>query len=176
MLFRPLAIEGVWLIQPERQVDDRGYFARTYCDREFAAHGLPTQFPQCNVSRNARRGTLRGLHWQDDPNQEGKLVRCVRGAVMDVAVDLRRGSPTRGQWISSELTADNGEALFIPPGFAHGFQTLRDGTELFYMMTESYRDGLARGLRWNDPTLAISWPLADPLVSDRDAALPLFEG
>ena len=176
MLFRPLAIEGVWLIQPERQVDDRGYFARTYCDREFAAHGLPTQFPQCNVSRNARRGTLRGLHWQDDPNQEGKLVRCVRGAVMDVAVDLRRGSPTRGQWISSELTADNGEALFIPPGFAHGFQALRDGTELFYMMTESYRDGLARGLRWNDPTLAISWPLADPLVSDRDAALPLFEG
>lgn len=176
MLFRPMAIEGVWLIQPERQVDDRGYFARTYCDREFAAHGLPTQFPQCNVSRNARRGTLRGLHWQDDPNQEGKLVRCVRGAVMDVAVDLRRGSPTRGQWISSELTADNGEALFIPPGFAHGFQALRDGTELFYMMTESYRDGLARGLRWNDPTLAISWPLADPLVSDRDAALPLFEG
>ena len=176
MLFRPLAIEGVWLIQPERQVDDRGYFARTYCDREFAAHGLPTRFPQCNVSRNARRGTLRGLHWQDDPNQEGKLVRCVRGAVMDVAVDLRRGSPTRGQWISSELTADNGEALFIPPGFAHGFQTMRDGTELFYMMTESYRDGLARGLRWNDPTLAISWPLADPLVSDRDAALPLFEG
>lgn len=175
MKFVPLTPEGVWLIQPARRADDRGYFARTFCEDEFAAHGLPTAFPQSNVSFNARRGTLRGLHWQDDPHQEGKLVRCVRGSVIDVAVDLRPGSPTRGQWVSAELTAENGDALFIPVGFAHGFQALEDGTELLYMMTEKYRDGMARGIRWNDPALAIDWPLPDPFVSARDAALPAFE-
>ena len=174
MRFTPLQPEGVWLIQPDRRMDERGYFARSFCEDEFAAHGLPTRFPQSNVSYNARAGTLRGLHWQDDPFPEGKLIRCVRGAAFDVAVDIRPGSSTRGRWVCAELTAANGDALFIPPGFAHGFQALHEGTELFYMMTESYRDGLARGLRWNDPTLAIAWPIPAPLVSPRDAGLPLL--
>ena len=175
MRFHPYHLDGLWLIEPERRADERGYFVRTYCEDEFAAHGLPTRFPQCNASFNASRGTLRGLHWQDEPYPEGKLVRCVRGTVFDVAVDLRPGSATRGQWASAELSAENGRALYIPPGFAHGFQTIEDGSELFYQMTESYRDGLARGLRWNDPSLGIDWPLPNPVVSARDAALPLFQ-
>ena len=174
MRFRPYRLDGLWLVEPERRADERGYFARTFCDQEFAAHGLPTRFPQCNASFNASRGTLRGLHWQDEPYPEGKLVRCVRGAAFDVAADLRPGSPTHGRWASAELSADNGHALYIPPGFAHGFQAIEDGTELFYQMTESYRDGLARGVRWDDPDLAIEWPLPDPVLSARDAALPLF--
>ena len=156
-------------------MDDRGYFARSFCEEEFAAHGLPARFPQSNASFNARRGTLRGLHWQEKPHPEGKLVRCVRGAVLDVAVDIRAGSSTRGRWAAAELSAENGDALYIPPGFAHGFQALEDGTELLYMMTERYRDGLARGLRWDDPTLAIAWPIGEPFVSARDGALPLFD-
>jgi len=150
----------------------RGHFARTYCAEEFAKHGLPNAFLQCNVSFNAHRGTLRGLHWQADPYQEGKLVRCARGAIFDVAVDLRPGSPTYGKWASAELTAANAHALYIPPGFAHGFQSLEDASEVFYQMTTAYRDGYARGMRWNDPALAITWPIADPILSDRDAALP----
>ena len=175
MRFQPLALDGLLLIQPERRLDERGYFVRTFCEDEFAAHGLPTRFPQCNASFNTHRGTLRGLHWQDDPFPEGKLVRCVRGSVFDVAVDIRPGSPTRGGWVSATLTAENGDALFIPPGFAHGFQALEDGTELFYQMTERFRDGMARGLRWDDPVLDIRWPLPDPVVSARDAVLPLFQ-
>ncbi len=174
MRFTPLAIAEVWLVQPERRADARGHFARTFCAAEFAAHGLPVAFPQCNLSFNRHRGTLRGLHWQDDPYQEGKLVRCTRGAVFDVAVDLRPGSATRGHWVSATLSAEDGDALYVPPGFAHGFQALEDGAEVFYQMTEPYRDGLARGLRWNDPALAIAWPLADPILSERDAALPLL--
>jgi dTDP-4-dehydrorhamnose 3,5-epimerase len=174
MRFTPLVPEGVWLIQGDRRADDRGYFVRTFCAAEFAAHGLPTVFPQCNTSFNAAAGTLRGLHWQADPFPEGKLVRCTAGAVFDVAVDLRPGSATHRQWVFAELSAANGDALYIPPGFAHGFQALQDGSELFYQMTESYRDGLARGLRWNDPALAIAWPLPDPILSARDAALPLL--
>ena len=158
----------------DRHTDTRGYFARSFCAEEFKAHGLPSAFPQCNVSFNASRGTLRGLHWQDAPYPEGKLVRCVRGSVFDVAVDLRPNSASHGKWISATLTADNGDALYIPPGFAHGFQALEDGSEVFYQMAESYRDGLARGLRWNDSSVAIAWPIADPIVSDRDAALPLL--
>ena len=175
MRFTPLALDGVWLIGPERRTDDRGYFARTFCDAEFAAHGLPTRFPQTNVSFNANRGTIRGLHWQADPYPEGKLVRCVRGAVVDVVVDLRPGSATRGRHIAETLSAENGHALYIPEGFAHGFQALEDASELLYFMTEAYREGLALGIRYDDPALGISWPIADPLVSARDAALPLFE-
>lgn len=175
MRFTPLALAGLMLVQPERRPDGRGHFVRTFCEDEFAAHGLPTRFPQHNASFNARRGTLRGLHWQDEPHPEGKLVRCVRGAAFDVAVDIRAGSPTRGRWIAVELSAANGDAIWIPPGFAHGFQALQDETELAYLMTETYRDGMARGIRWNDRTLAIAWPLPDPFVSDRDAALPPFQ-
>lgn len=174
MRFVPQAIDGLWLLEAERKADARGYFARTFCADEFAAHGLPAAFVQCNVSFNQERGTLRGLHWQDKPFPEGKLVRCVRGAMWDVAVDLRPGSATRGRWVGVELSAGNGAALWIPPGFAHGFQVLTDETEVFYQMTETYRPELARGLRWNDPALAIAWPLPNPVVSERDAALPLL--
>jgi dTDP-4-dehydrorhamnose 3,5-epimerase len=174
MIFIPLTIKDVWLIRPERQVDLRGHFARTFCAAEFGAHGLPSAFPQCNISFNGRRGTLRGLHWQDEPYQEGKLVRCTRGAIFDVAVDIGPNAGTRGRWVSAMLSAENGDALYIPAGFAHGFQALQDDTEVFYQMTELYRSGLDRGLRWNDPEVAISWPLADPILSERDAALPLL--
>jgi dTDP-4-dehydrorhamnose 3,5-epimerase len=169
-----LEIPDVWLVQPERRTDPRGFFARTFCAAEFAAHGLPTAFPQCNISFNTERRTLRGLHWQDDPHPEGKLVRCTRGAIFDVAVDIRPASPTYGRWVGATLSAVDADALYIPPGFAHGFQTLLDETEVFYQMSESYVPNMARGLRWNDPTLAIAWPLADPILSERDAALPLF--
>ncbi len=172
MIFTPTELAGVWRIDLERRADLRGQFARSFCAEEFAAHGLPAGFVQCNISCNARRGTLRGLHWQADPHPEGKLVRCTRGAIFDVAVDLRPGSPTLHRWIGVELSADNGSALFIPPGFAHGFQTLADTTEVFYQMTEPYRPGLSRGARWDDPAFGIQWPLPDPLLSERDLNHP----
>ena len=174
MRFSRLAITDVWLVQVERQSDRRGYFARSFCMDEFAAHGLPTTFPQSNVSFNIARGTLRGLHWQDVPYPEAKLVRCTRGSIFDVAVDVRPDSATRGRWVAATLTAENADALYIPPGFAHGFQTLEDGVEVSYQMAASYRPDLARGLHWNDPALRIKWPLADPIVSERDAALPFL--
>jgi dTDP-4-dehydrorhamnose 3,5-epimerase len=173
MRFTRTGIPDVWLVQTEPREDRRGHFARTFCADEFAAHGLPVAFPQCNISFNTSRGTLRGLHWQDPPYGEGKLIRCTRGAILDVAVDVRAGSPTRGRFISATLTEDNADALYIPDGFAHGFQTLTDRAEVFYQMTERYRPGLERGLRWDDPALAIRWPLTDPVMSDRDRALPL---
>jgi dTDP-4-dehydrorhamnose 3,5-epimerase len=172
MIFVPTALDGVWQIEPERHSDPRGHFVRSFCAEEFAGHGLPATFVQCNISYNALRGTLRGLHWQADPHPEGKLVRCTRGAIFDVAVDLRPGSPTLHRWAAAELTADNGRALYVPPGFAHGFQTLADATEVFYQMTEPYHADLARGARWNDPAFGITWPLADPLVSKRDLMHP----
>ncbi len=174
MRFQPLALEGVWLIRPERRRDERGYFVRTFCEEEFAAHGLPRHFPQCNASFNQRRGTLRGLHWQEPPQPDGKLVRCVRGAVMDVAVDVRPGSPTRGRWVSATLSSANGDAIYIPAGFAHGFQTLEDDSELFYQMTVPYRADLSRGLRWDDPAFGIDWPLPNPTLSVRDTQWPAF--
>ncbi|OZB38512.1 MAG: dTDP-4-dehydrorhamnose 3,5-epimerase [Acidiphilium sp. 34-60-192] len=175
MQFTPLPLPGILLIQMDRRADTRGYFARSFCADEFKAHGIPPVFPQCNVSFNTSRGTLRGLHWQDDLYPEAKLVRCVRGSVFDVAVDLRPRSASYGKWVSAILSADNGDALYIPPGFAHGFQTMEDGSEVFYQMAESYHgDGLARGLRWNDPTIAVDWPIPDPILSDRDAVLPLL--
>ena len=172
MRFAPSALQGLVVVEPQPTEDERGSFARVFCMEEFAAAGLPTAFPQCNVSVNRRRGTLRGLHWQDEPHPEGKLVRCTRGAIWDVAVDLRPDSPTFHRWLGFELTAANGRALYIPPGFAHGFQTLEEDTEVFYQMTESYRSGLARGARWNDPAFGIAWPLPDPILSPRDAAHP----
>ena len=172
MIFVPTALDGVWQIEPERHSDPRGHFVRSFCAEEFAAHGLPATFVQCNISYNALRGTLRGLHWQADPHPEGKLVRCTRGAIFDVAVDLRPGSPTLHRWAAAELTADNGRALYVPPGFAHGFQTLADATEVFYQMTEAYHASLARGARWDDSAFGITWPLPDPLVSERDLAHP----
>ena len=172
MIFTPAALAGVWLVDLEPRRDPRGHFARSFCAEEFATHGLPRDFVQCNVSCNTRRGTLRGLHWQGEPHGEGKLVRCTRGAIFDVAVDLRPASPTRHRWLGVELTAMNGRALYIPAGFAHGFQTLADDSEVFYQMTEAYHGDLVRGARWDDPAFGIVWPLPAPILSERDQAHP----
>lgn len=175
MIFTPTSLDGVWLVDLERRADRRGHFARTFCADEFAAHGIPGTFVQCSLSYNERRGTLRGLHWQADPFPEGKLVRCTRGAVFDVVVDLRNGSPTQHKSVGFELSVENGRGLYIPHGLAHGFQTLADGAEVFYQMTEAYHANSARGARWNDPAFAIAWPLPDPILSERDAAHPLLQ-
>jgi dTDP-4-dehydrorhamnose 3,5-epimerase len=175
MIFREAALAGAYVVEMERIEDDRGFFARSFCAREFAAHGLPTDMPQCNVSFNSRRATLRGLHFQADPHAEDKLVRCTAGAIFDVIVDLRPHSPTCRRWMALELTADNRLALFVPRGFAHGFLTLTDGAEVLYMMSVPYAPGTGRGVRWNDPALAIRWPLEPQHIADRDAAYPLLD-
>lgn len=172
MIFIPSELDGIWVIDPERRADARGFFARTFCSAEFEAHGLPGVFPQCNLSQSERRGTLRGMHWQAEPHPEGKLVRCARGAVYDVVADLRPGSATRYRWQGYELSAANGRSLYVPPGFAHGFQTLTDDAEMVYQMTEPFRSGLAQGARWDDPALAIAWPLLNPILSERDRLHP----
>jgi dTDP-4-dehydrorhamnose 3,5-epimerase len=172
MIFSETAIPGVWTLDLERREDSRGFFARTYCEHEFASHGLLTRFVQCNISSNTRRGTLRGMHFQREPRPEVKLVRCTRGAVYDVVVDLRPESPAYCRWMAVELTAENRRALYIPAGIAHGFQTLVDDTELYYHMGEFYDPALAAGVRWNDPAFAIDWPIADPILSDKDTAYP----
>ncbi len=174
MHFKKLDLDGLVLVQLDRREDHRGYFARTFCADEFAAAGLPTAFPQASVSFNRARGTLRGMHWQADPHQEGKLIRCTSGAVFDVAVDIRPHSPRYGRWTGVTLSARSEDAIYIPEGFAHGFQTLEDDSELLYQMTVPYRDGMARGLHHADPAIAIAWPLPNPILSDRDAALPPF--
>lgn len=174
MRFTPLALAGAYLVDVEPVGDERGFFARTWCAREFAEHGLSVELSQCSVSYNARRGTLRGLHWQAEPHAEVKLVRCVQGAVYDVLVDLRSGSPTFRQWVAIELRAELRNAVYIPAGLAHGFQSLADHSELLYQISTGYRAGAAHGARWNDPAFAIVWPIADPIVSPRDAAHPDF--
>lgn len=171
MQFRTTRLHGVVLVELEAHVDDRGSFARTYCDEEFARAGLPTSYPQCNLSVNDRTGTLRGMHFNVEPHGESKLVRCVRGAIHDVVVDLRTGSPTRFEHFGIDLTADNRRALYIPAGFAHGFLTLADTTDVYYHMGASYTPDAARGVRWDDPTLAIEWPFDPVVMSDADANL-----
>ncbi|HZT79891.1 MAG TPA: dTDP-4-dehydrorhamnose 3,5-epimerase [Gemmataceae bacterium] len=173
MQFHETRLRGAFLIDLDRREDERGHFARTYCEDEFAAVGLRPRWLQCNVSFNRRRGTLRGLHYQEAPFAEAKLVRCTRGAIFDVIVDLRPGSPTYGKWVAAELTADNGRMFYVPEGFAHGFQTLADDTEVFYQMSERYRPEAARGVRWDDAALAIAWPdCGERIISPRDLAFP----
>lgn len=162
------------LIDPEKLEDSRGFFARSFCAESFARHGLPTDFVQASISFTTRRGTLRGLHYQAPPGAEGKLIRCTRGAVFDVLLDLRPDSPGFRHWRGFELTQDNRRAIYIPPGFAHGFQTLTDDAELFYQMTAPHRPDLACGVRWNDPAFGIIWPLPDPILSERDASYADF--
>jgi dTDP-4-dehydrorhamnose 3,5-epimerase len=159
----------------ELREDIRGFFARSFCQREFAEHGLVPLVAQCNVSWNRLRGTLRGIHFQRAPHPEVKLIRCTRGAAWDVVVDLRAASPTFGRWTAIEITADNRLATYVPAGCGHGFQTLCDNTELFYQMSEYYDSASSDGVRWNDPTLSIAWPVKPPIVSERDNALPGFE-
>lgn len=158
----------------EELTDERGFFARGWCTREFAQHGLNPRLVQCNVSFNRRRGTLRGLHFQTAPKEEAKLIRCTTGAIYDVIVDLRQSSPTYCRWFGTEITARNRRALFVPEGVAHGFQTLSDESEVLYLMSEFHDPELARGVRWNDPSFAIRWPLPDPILSGRDRGYPDF--
>ena len=172
MKFTPARLAGVWIVDLELREDARGFFARTWCEQEFAAHGLNTRWPQGNLTRTLRRGMLRGLHWQAEPRPEVKLVRCSAGAIWDVVVDVRRNSPTFGGWEAFELTADNQRQVYIPAGFAHGFQCLHDNSEVSYLMGESYVPELARGLRWDDPRVGIPWPIPNPEMSDRDRSLP----
>jgi len=175
MIFEFTTLAGLVIIHPERLQDHRGFFARTFCEREFLNHGLATRFPQCNISFNAKRGTLRGIHYQREPEPEIKIVRCTRGGIYDVAVDLRRHSDSYLKTFSIELTKDNCLSLYIPAGFAHGFQTLVDNSEVFYQMGEFYNPNLAAGVRWSDPTFDISWPIPEPVISDRDRSFPDFE-
>jgi dTDP-4-dehydrorhamnose 3,5-epimerase len=175
MIFRATPLPGAFQIELEPHTDERGGFARTFCEYEFAAHGLATRFRQANLSWNDRAGTLRGLHWQAAPHGEAKLVRCTAGAVWDVIVDLRRDSPSCLRWYATELDARRRNALYVPPGFAHGFLTLADASEVSYWMSESHAPDAARGLRWDDPRLAIAWPARPRVMSERDRALPAFE-
>ena len=175
MIFTETALAGAYVIEPERLGDERGFFARTFCAEAFAARGLAMTFAQQSVSFNARKGTLRGMHYQASPYEEAKLIRCTMGAVLDVILDLRPGAATFKQWVAVELSAANRRMLYVPKGLAHGFVTLADETELFYQMTEPYHPGMARGVRWNDPAFGIAWPIAEPILSDRDRAFPDFE-
>jgi dTDP-4-dehydrorhamnose 3,5-epimerase len=174
MIFTATPLPGAWLIDPERWEDHRGFFARMWCQREFEARGLNPRLVQCNISFNKKRGTLRGMHYQAHPWQEDKLVRCTMGAVYDVIIDLRRDSPTFRRHHAVVLSAENRRVLYVPQGFAHGFQTLADNTEVFYQMSEFHAREAVRGVRWNDPAFDIRWPLADPILSDRDRTCPDF--
>ncbi len=177
MRFVETELAGVVVVELEEHVDERGSFARTWCRDEMAAAGLTSKLAQCSLSRNRRAGTLRGLHLQHAPHEEAKLVRCTRGAIFDVAVDLRPGSPTQGRWVGVELDPDNGKALYVPEGCAHGFQTLVDETDVAYMISTPYAPDSAAGVRWDDPLLAIAWPdvAGERTISERDRSLPGYE-
>ena len=174
MIFTETRLKGALLIDPERHEDERGFFARTWCQQEFAAHGLNPRLVQCSVSYNHRKGTLRGLHYQAAPFAEAKLVRCTRGAIHDVIIDLRPDSATFRDWQAAELTADNRRMLYIPEGFAHGFQTLEDDTEVFYQISQSHQPEAAAGVRWNDPAFQIQWPDGPQIIAARDRQFPDF--
>lgn len=172
MKFLPTPLDGVHVVEPEPRCDERGFLARTYCEREFATKSLNTRWVQHNHTSTRQKGSVRGMHWQADPLPEIKLVRCLVGRVFDVLVDVRPGSPTFGKWHAEELSAENMRALYIPAGYAHGFQCLEDDCELFYLMSEYYQPDMACGLSCNDPDVGIAWPLPVINLSPRDAALP----
>jgi dTDP-4-dehydrorhamnose 3,5-epimerase len=174
MIISSTAIEGPAIIDLEQRCDDRGFFARTFCIDEFGAAGLQTVVEQCNLSGNFKAGTLRGMHFQIAPHPEAKLVRCIRGAIVDVIVDMRPDSPTRMQHVAVELTADNKKAFYVPPYFAHAYQTLADDTEVLYQVSGSYEPTAERGLRYDDPALGIQWPLPVSVISAKDASWPLI--
>lgn len=174
MIFHETKLRGVFEVRLDPRSDERGFFARSWCEKEFAAHGLNPRLVQCNVSFNVRKGTLRGVHYQDEPYPEAKLVRCTRGTIYDVAVDLRPQSPTFKRWVAAVLSAENRHMLYIPEGCAHGFLTLTDNTEVFYQMSEFYHPESARGVRWDDPAFQIVWPEKVEVISERDRNYPDF--
>jgi dTDP-4-dehydrorhamnose 3,5-epimerase len=177
MRFTETPLTGAWVIDLEELGDERGWFARTFDSEEFRTRGLNPEVVQCNASFNTRRGTLRGMHYQAEPHAESKLVRCVRGAIFDVAVDLRRDSPTFRRWHGVELSGENRRAYYIPAGLAHGFQTLTHDCEVFYLMGHRYVPEAARGVRWDDPAFAIAWPAGDGqrIIAEKDRAYPDFK-
>lgn len=173
MIFTETAIRGAFIIDIEKQEDHRGFYGRAWCEKEFDAHGLTTRFVQANISFTKERGTMRGLHYQAAPHLDAKLIRCTRGAIYDVIIDLRPTSPTFKQWFAIDLTAENRRMLYVPVLFAHGFQTLEDDTEVFYPVSEVYSPECEQGIRWNDPEFGIIWP--DPhnlVISDKDQSWP----
>lgn len=174
MIFEELSVAGAYLIKPERRVDDRGHFARLWCQQELAAKGLDTRMEQINAGFSPKAGTLRGVHYQLPPHAEVKIARCTRGAVFDVVVDLRRGSPTFARWAGVHLTAGGGEQMYVPEGCAHGYLTLEDDTELVYTTTVPYAPAAARGVRYDDPLFGIAWPAAVRIISEADKNWPAF--
>jgi dTDP-4-dehydrorhamnose 3,5-epimerase len=175
MRFSETKLRGVYTISLEPHRDERGFFARTWCREEFEAHGLNPQLVQCSISFNKRRGTLRGMHFQQAPYAEAKLIRCTKGAIYDVAVDLRPSSPTFMQWTALILTEANREMMYVPEGCAHGFLTVEDESEVFYQMSEFYAPEAARGFRWDDPAFDIVWPEKVEVIASKDATYPDFE-
>ena len=175
MKFSPTTLADAWLIELELRKDERGFLARTFCEKEFAALGLNTHWPQCNLTLTKKRGAIRGMHFQAEPKPEIKLIRCAAGKIFDVIVDVRRDSPTFGKWGGFELSAENRRQLYVPGGFAHGFQCLADNCEVFYQMSEFYFPDLARGLRWNDPFFKVRWPLEPTVIAMKDQQFPDFK-
>ncbi|MCL4475996.1 MAG: dTDP-4-dehydrorhamnose 3,5-epimerase [Nitrospirae bacterium] len=176
MIFTETRLKGAYIVELEKRADERGFFARTWCKKEFDAHGLPSQMAQANVSSNKKKGTLRGMHYQMTPHEETKLVRCTRGAIYDVIIDLRPNSSTYKEWIGVELTSENYKMLFVPENFAHGFQTLEDNTEVIYQVSQFYSPGSERGARYNDPAFGIRWPAQVHVISDKDKNWPDYAG
>ena len=174
VIFTETKLGGIFIITPEKLEDERGFFARTWCQREFERQGLNPRVAQCSVSFNRKRGTLRGMHYQAAPHEETKVVSCTRGAIYDVVIDLRTDSSTFTRWTAFELTSENRNMVYIPEGFAHGFQTLEDNSEVFYQISEFYAPEHACGVRWNDPAFSIQWPEAQRILSDRDKNYPDF--
>lgn len=168
MIFTETQLQGVYIIDLEPQNDDRGFFGRTWCQQEFTERGLNPQLVQCNISYNIKCGTLRGMHYQSHPYQEAKLVRCTSGKIYDVIIDLRPDSTTFKKWLAFTLTGNSYRSIYIPEGFAHGFQTLEDNTEVFYQMSEFFHPEAARGVRWNDPEFQIEWPIEALIISEKD--------
>lgn len=175
MIFFKTKFPGALIIEPEKIKDERGFFARIWCSREIESEGMNPHIVQCNISFNHKRGTIRGLHYQKYPHAEAKIARCTMGAIYDVIIDLRPESPTYLQWQAEELTCENRRMMFIPEGFAHGFQTLVDNTEVFYQMSEYYFANSASGIRWNDPAINIYWPLPVSIISEKDNTYPLLK-
>lgn len=176
MRFTETALKGAWVVEPEPFADERGTFSRAYCRREFAGQGIAFDVVQSSLSFNRKAGTLRGLHYQAAPHEEDKLVSCVTGKVLDVILDLRRGSATRGRWTSVELDMESRRMLFVPRGFAHGFVSLQDATTVLYQMSEYHHAESARGIRWDDPAFSIQWPALELTMSEKDKAYPLTTG
>lgn len=174
MKFTETNLGGAFIVEPQPIADERGFFARTFCKKEFQEHGLNNLISQCNLSFNHKKGTLRGMHYQTPPKAEAKYVICIAGAIYDVIIDIRPDSPTYCRWFGIELSAENRKMLYVPEGFAHGYQALQDGASVLYQVSEFYCPEHERGIRWNDPAFGIKWPIPDPILSGKDAGHPDF--